>query len=31
MHEVLNINKNKNYLHSLVKIYETNLLSLVNL
>jgi len=30
MHEVLNINENKNELHSLVEIYETDLLSLVS-
>ena len=30
MHEVLNIDKNKNKLHSLVGIDETNLLSLVS-
>jgi hypothetical protein len=30
MHGVLNIDENKNYLHSLVKIDETNLLSLVS-
>ena len=30
MHRVLNIDENKNYLHSLVEIYETNLVSLVN-
>jgi hypothetical protein len=31
MHGVLNIDENKNYLHSLIKIYKTNLLSLINL
>jgi hypothetical protein len=31
MHGVLNIDENKNELYSLVKIYETNLLSLVSL
>jgi len=31
MHGVLNIDENKNKLHSLVKIDETNLLSLVSL
>ena len=31
MYEVLNINKNKNKLHSLVGLNEINLLSLVNL
>jgi len=30
MHGVLNIDENKNQLHSLVGIYETNLLSLVS-
>ena len=31
MHEVLNIYENKNKLHSLIGIYEMNLLSLVSL
>ena len=31
MHKVLNIDENKNYLHSLVKIYEINILSLLSL
>ena len=31
MHGALNIDENKNWLHSLAEIYETNLLSLVNL
>jgi len=31
MYRVLNIDKNKNELHNLVGIYETNLLSLVSL
>jgi len=30
MHEVLNIDENKNYLHSLVGIDKTNLLNLVS-
>ena len=30
MYEVLNIDEIKNYLHSLVELYETNLLSLIS-
>ena len=30
MHGVLNIDETKNYLHSLVVLYETNVLSLIS-